>query len=172
MTERVLVAGIGNIFCTDDGFGPAVVARLRERAGPATTGSELRIVDYGIRGMHLAYDLLDPPDVLILIDAVPDRGAPGQISVLRIEPEHLPAGAVDGGQLDAHGMDPATLLSNLVSLGGQLPPTTLLVGCQVSDVGEGIGLTLAVAASVDQAADIVQRVLDGQGRQAGLSEVV
>jgi hydrogenase maturation protease len=151
VAPQILVAGIGNIFCTDDGFGPAVVAQLLN-AVPAdqSAGSarHVRVADYGIRGMHLAYDLLDPPDVLILIDAIPDRGEPGQISVLQIEPDHVPAGAADGGQLDAHGMDPATLLGNLVSLGGHLPETTLLVGCQVSSIGEGIGLTPQVSAAV------------------------
>ena len=158
MTERVLVAGIGNIFCTDDGFGPAVVARLLERARPDHANGTVQLVDYGIRGMHLAYDLLDPPGVLILIDALPDRGSPGQVSVLQIEPEHVPPGAGDGGQLDAHGMDPATLLGNLVSLGGRLPEVTVLVGCQAGTVDEGMGLSPAVAAAVDEAADAGQAV--------------
>jgi hydrogenase maturation protease len=167
MTRRVLLAGIGNIFCTDDGFGSAVIARLLERAPDGVVSGDVRVVDYGIRGMHLAYDLLDPPDVLILIDALPNRGYPGQVSVLRIEPNDLPASAGEGGQLDAHGMDPLTLLSNLVSLGGHLPEVTLLVGCQVADTGEGMRLTTQVAAAVDQAAGVVEQLLKHELIAAG-----
>ena len=67
-----------------------------------------------------------------------------------------------GGQVDAHGMDPATVLANLAALGGRLPPSTLLVGCRVAETGEGMGLTPLVEAAVDEAVRAVQRlVTDG-----------
>ena len=72
--DGVLVAGIGNIFLSDDGFGPAVVRRLLHEGLPSVA----RAVDYGIRGMHLAYDLLEPWDLVVLVDALPDRGSPGR----------------------------------------------------------------------------------------------
>jgi hydrogenase maturation protease len=140
---RVLVAGIGNVFHSDDGFGCQVAWRL---AGlPWVPG--VRVVDYGIRGMHLAYDLLDAWDALILVDALPDRGAVGRVTVLRIG-----AGDVAGApRLDAHGMDPAGVLATLAALGGTLPLHTLLVGCQVAETGDGLGLTPPVAAAADEA---------------------
>ena len=48
--SRVLVAAIGNIFRGDDGFGPAVAARLA--ALPLPDG--VRVWDVGVRGVHLA----------------------------------------------------------------------------------------------------------------------
>jgi hydrogenase maturation protease len=144
---RVLVAGIGNVFATDDGFGPEVAHRLSERDWP----DGVRVLDYGIRGMHLAYDLLEPWDVLLLVDAVPDRGAVGTVAVLEIGTEHVGAAA----RLDAHAMDPATVLATLAALGGHLPPRTLLVGCQVADTREGMGLSAPVAAAVDDAVGVV-----------------
>jgi len=149
---RVLVAGIGNLFLGDDGFGPAVVRRLAEQGGlPA----EVRVVDYGIRGLHLAYDLLDPWDGLIVVDALPERGDPSRIVVLELGPQSVPA----GGQVDAHSMDPATVLASLAALGGELPARTVLVGCQVSDVDERIGLTPAVDEAVDEAVRTVHGLL-------------
>jgi hydrogenase maturation protease len=148
---RVLVAGIGNVFRTDDGFGPEVARRLA--ALPCPDG--VRVVDYGIRGMHLAYDLLDPWDALVLVDALPDRGNPGDVVVLEIGDEHLGVGA----RVDAHGMDPATVLATLAALGGRRPPRTLLVGCRVADTGDGMGLTPAVDAAVDAAVGTVRTVL-------------
>jgi len=148
---RVLVAGIGNVFRSDDGFGTEVARRLAGRAWPAG----VRVVDYGIRVVHLAYDLLDPWDALVLVDAVPDRGAVGRLDVLEIGPADVPSGAA----VDAHGMDPATVLATLSALGGHLPPRTLLVGCQVSDIRDGMGLSAPVAAAVDAAVDTVSELL-------------
>lgn len=155
MSTRVLVAGIGNIFFGDDGFGPEVVRRMmfrREDAAPLPDG--VRLVDYGIRGMHLAYDLLDGVDMLILVDALPGDGEPGTISVLEVGPEDL-----GEGEFDAHGMNPVAVLASLGTLGGTLPPT-YVVGCVPADIEEGMGLSAKVAAVVDEAADTVRALLD------------
>ena len=152
MTARVLVAGIGNIFRTDDGFGSELARRLAE---PPGLPEGVRVVDYGIRGMHLAYDLLDGPDLLVLLDALPGSGAPGEVVLLRIGPDDVPAGAA----VDAHAMDPATVLAALHSLGGRLPARTFLVGCRAGDVGEGMGLTPPVAAALEAAAGEVRALL-------------
>lgn len=142
----VLVAGVGNIFLHDDGFGPEVARRL---AGDRTVPG-IQAVDYGIRGMHLAYDLLSGVDLLVLVDTVPpdspDAAAPGSIRVLRVRREDLDGTAA----LDPHGMDPVAVLGRLRSLGGELP-ATYVVGCVPADMSEGIGLSAAVAAAVPQA---------------------
>jgi hydrogenase maturation protease len=149
VTARVLVAGIGNIFLGDDGFGSEVARRLAGQ--PLADG--VRVVDYGIRGMHLAYDLLDGYEALVLVDTVPGDGQPGDITVLEVGPDDL-----GSGQFDAHGMDPVAVLGSLDSLGGTLP-RTLVVGCQPSNVDERIGLTPPVSAAVDTAVGTVNRIL-------------
>jgi hydrogenase maturation protease len=157
----VLVAGMGNMFLRDDGFGPEVARRLAsdERLPPG-----VEVVDYGIRGMHLAYDLLAGVDVLVLVDAVPpDRGtgraasgpsAPGSVQVLRIRKEDLDSGA----SLDPHGMDPAAVLGKLRTLGGEVPET-YVVGCVPADVTEGIGLSPPVTAALPGAIAAVVNLL-------------
>lgn len=149
--QRVLVAGVGNIFLTDDGFGCEVARRLEGTDLPAG----VRVADYGIGGIHLAYDLLDEYALLILLDTVGDVGAggqPGDVAVIEVDPD-------DGHpQLDAHSMDPATVFASLRTLGGS-PPRTLLVGCKPADVGEGMGLSPAVADAVDVAIAAVRDLL-------------
>jgi hydrogenase maturation protease len=152
MIANVLVAGIGNVFLTDDGFGGEVVRRLREKPLP----DGVKVIDYGIRGMHLAYDLLDGYDALVLVDAIPGDGAPGELSVLAVTADDLGT-----GDFDAHGMAPAAVLASLGKLGGSLPPT-YIVGCQPADVSEGMGLTDPVAAAVGRAVDLVHDVLSAQ----------
>jgi hydrogenase maturation protease len=147
MNERVLVAGIGNIFLGDDGFGPEVVRHLA--AGPPLP-DQVRLVDYGIRGMHLAYDLLAGYDALVLVDAVPGDGEPGSLVRLQITAEDL-----GGGEFDAHGMEPAAVLSVLPTLGGELPPT-YLVGCRPASLDEQMGLSQLVRDAVPMAADAVR----------------
>ncbi len=149
MSNGVLIAGIGNLFLTDDGFGSEVARRLASSPLPAG----VKVVDYGIRGMHLAYDLLDGYDALIVVDALPGKGQAGDLSVLEVGPDDL-----GEGDFDAHGMAPVAVLASLGQMGGSLPPTWI-VGCQPDDVGEGIGLTPAVAASVEGAVSLVQELL-------------
>jgi hydrogenase maturation protease len=150
--QRILVAGIGNLFLTDDGFGSEVARRLT--GVPLPEG--VKVVDYGIRGMHLAYDLLDGYDALVVIDAVGGNGSPGDLSVLEVGPDDL-----GQGELDAHGMAPVAVLASIGKLGGSLPPT-YVVGCQPADVGEGIGLSPTVAAAVEPAVGLVLEVLADQ----------
>ena len=150
MTERVLLAGIGNLFCGDDGFGPEVVRRLAASGG---LPDHVRAVDYGIRGMHLAYDLLDGYDALVIVDALPGEGDPGTVTVLEV-------GEVDlgVGDFDPHGMAPVAVLASLRDLGGKLPPT-YVVGCRPADVEERIGLTDEVEAAIPAAMETVQTLL-------------
>ena len=148
----ILVAGIGNIFFCDDGFGPEVVRRLAAEPG-AGTDPRVRLVDYGIRGMHLAYDLLDHDGPLVIVDAVPGPGEPGTIRVLEVGP-----GDLSGGEFDAHGMNPVAVLANLEVLGGTLPPT-YVVGCVPASVEDGMGLSAPVAAAVDEGVAAVRALL-------------
>jgi hydrogenase maturation protease len=152
MAARVLVAGIGNIFLSDDGFGPEVVRRF---AAVRPDTEDVRVVDYGIRGMHLAYDLLDGYDALVIVDAVPSGdGRPGALTLLSVGPDDL-----GEAELDAHGMNPVAVLGSLGSLGGSLPPTYVL-GCCPESLDEAMGLTETVAAAVDEAVAATARVVD------------
>ena len=161
---QVLVAGVGNIFRRDDGFGPAVVGAMAARALP----DRARVVDYGIRGMHLAYDLLEDVDVLVLVDAVPgalelagsdEPPLPGTVLIARISRDDL-----GSGEFDAHGMSPVAVLSSLDLLGGT-QPVTYLVGCVPAELGDGIGLSDLVAAAIEPAAraavSLIERIVAG-----------
>jgi hydrogenase maturation protease len=150
MSSRVLVAGVGNLFLGDDGFGPEVVRRLGQTALPPG----VRAVDYGIRGMHLAYDLLDGYDALIIVDAVPAKEQPGTVTVLEVG-----EGAFGREDFDPHGMNPVAVLASLEHLGGTLPPT-YVVGCAAADLADGIGLSEPVAAAVPEAVALVRALLE------------
>jgi hydrogenase maturation protease len=155
---RVLVAGVGNVFLGDDGFGPAVVARL---AGQPLPGG-VRAVDYGIRGVHLTYDLLDPWDALVLVDALPGGGPPGELRLLAVTEADLAAAPSP----DAHALHPLAVLAALPALGGRLP-RTLVVGCTPASVEEGMGLSAPVQAAVAPAADRVRALVAGLAVPAG-----
>ncbi|MGI8948349.1 MAG: hydrogenase maturation protease [Ornithinimicrobium sp.] len=150
MSPRVLVAGIGNLFMGDDGFGPEVVRRL---AGQASLPEGVRVVDYGTRGMHLAYDLLDGYDALVLVDTLPGSGEPGDVTVLHVGAEDL-----GSGDFDPHGMAPAAVLASLDRLGGTLPPT-YVVGAQPLSLEERMELSTPIEAAVPEGADVVLRLL-------------
>jgi hydrogenase maturation protease len=133
--RRVLIACIGNIFLGDDGFGIEVAQRLQSRRYP----EGVQVVDFGIRGLELAYALLDDYDTLVLVDAVPRGGPPGTLYLIEpdlsgIDPE---TGAAAGRiALDAHSMDPVKVLAFARALGAR-PIRTLLVGCEPATPGGG-----------------------------------
>lgn len=150
---RVLVAGIGNIFLGDDGFGPEVARRLAGQPVP----DQVKVADFGIRGVHLAYELLDDYGTVVLIDAVSRGDPPGTVSV--IEPSTDPADG-DGvlEAMDAHGMNPEAVLAMVGDLGGHLN-RVLVVGCEAAQVEDGIGLSGAVARAVPVAVGVVQELI-------------
>jgi len=158
MAEGILVAGIGNIFQNDDGFG-SEVARLLLAGPPPPDG--VKIVDYGIRGVHLAYELLDGYDVAILVDATSQGGEPGTIYVIEpdVDAVESETGLAEAGIVDAHGMDPASVLALLRSLGGRIG-RLLVVGCEPADVDDGIGLSEPVAAALGEACRVVRQLID------------
>jgi len=164
----VLVAGVGNIFLGDDGFGVEVARRL----AAVDLGPDVEVADFGIRGVHLAYELLDGYDFVILVDASPRGGEPGTLYV--IEPEEPDAPDPDEvPPLDAHGMDPGAVLSLLGVLGGHVD-RLLVVGCEPAVADEGMSLSPAVEAAVDPAVALVQDLINehrvpslGGGRKQG-----
>ena len=155
--KRVLIAGIGNVFLGDDGFGVEVVKRLSGRELPE--GVEVK--DFGIRGMDLVYALQDDYDTVVFVDATPRGEEPG--TVYLIEPE-----IEDDGQvvLDTHGMDPVKVIKFARALGAR-PNRTLVVGCEPQMVLSGedydemlMELSEPVQAAVEEAVMLVESLLE------------
>jgi len=161
------------MFRSDDGFGCEVARQLALRALP----EGVRVVDYGIRGLHLAYDLLDGWEALIIVDTVPAAGDPGAVQVVRVDPDDVagrgfdarggdPDG-LDGSGFDTHGMDPASMLASLKPMGGRLP-ATIVVGCEPLSLDDGMGLSAPVAAAVGTAVDRVLGLVREVGSDAAV----
>jgi hydrogenase maturation protease len=146
---NVLVAGIGNVFLGDDGFGVEVIKHIAPDSVPAGT----TIADFGIRGVHLAYELLDGYDVLVLVDAMQLNEPPGTVAIF--EPD---VDAIDPAGVDAHSMSPAVVLGLLAGMGGRVP-RVVVVGCQPLTLAEGMNLSEPVSAAVMPAVETIRRVL-------------
>jgi len=162
VSPRVLVAGVGNVFFGDDGFGVEVARRLSARPQP----DGVQVADFGIRGLDLAYALLDGYDAVVLVDAVPRGGAPGTLYVL--EPV-LPASAPPA-LTDTHDLAPANVLSIVRTMGDRLP-VLRIVGCEPgSDAGEQdmtMGLSEPVTAVIDEAVALVESLVGELREEAG-----
>jgi hydrogenase maturation protease len=151
---RVLVAGVGNVFLGDDGWGVALAGRLADR--PLPHGVE--VVDYGIRGMDLAYALGDGWDAVVLLDATPRGQAPGTLYVIEAD--------TSGDELgvDAHGMDPVKVLALARTLGRPLP-SVYVVGVEPltrmsADADEVVAeLSAPVSGALDEGARLVEQLL-------------
>lgn len=159
---RILIAGIGNIFLGDDGFGVEVAKRLATLEFPAS----VRVVDFGIRGFDLAYALQDGYETTILVDAYPHGQRPGTVSL--VEPDLSKLDEPGQSVVETHGMNPLNVLRMAATMNGGLRKV-LLVGCEPATFGgeEGqMGLSEPVEAAIDEAvklvAAVVDRILQGQ----------
>ena len=153
----ILIAGVGNIFLGDDAFGVEVVQRLARRPLP----EQVRVVDFGIRGLDLTYALLDGYDTVVLVDATPRGGPPGTLYVL--EPDAGgPAGDGTGPLIEMHNLDPVKVLRLAETMGGRVG-RLLVVGCEPkanSDFEEMQGgMSAPVRAAVDEAVRLIEALV-------------
>lgn len=146
---RTLIAGVGNVVFGDDGFGVEVVRRLADVSLPPG----VEVADFGIRGVHLAYQLLEGYDTLILVDAVQREAPPGTVLVIEPDTREL------GHDLDAHGFDPTTVLELARTLGSALP-RVVLVGCVPAVLDDGPGLSPVVERAVEEAVRLIPRFVE------------
>jgi len=149
---KILVAGVGNIFLGDDGFGVEVARRLTESELP----EGVEVGDFGIRGIHLAYEL-SAYDITILVDASPRGGSPGTLYALELE-EGEPQTVID-----AHGMTPDAVLDLVGVVGGEAG-RVLLVGCEPADVSPGMELSPAVTEAIEPAVRLVRELIEEELR--------
>jgi hydrogenase maturation protease len=148
----VLVAGIGNIFLGDDGFGVEVARRLLQRTLPP----DVRVLDVGVRSLHLAYELLDRRyDLTVFVDAISRGGLPG--TIYAIEPDDV---APERALVDPHSVRPEHVLANLRALGGTVG-RVVIVGCEPENLEEGIGPSDTVASVLTEAERLVLEIVAG-----------
>lgn len=152
MSDRILVAGIGNIFLGDDAFGVEVVRRL---AG-ARLPQGVSVIDFGIRAYDLAFELMKAWDLTILVDALPNGGKPGTLYIL--EPESPKP--TDQSAFDAHSLNPVAVLQLVERWGGKLG-RLLVVGCEPASVEANADGKMGLSAPVEAALDEAVRIIEG-----------
>ena len=149
--KRILIAGVGNAWLRDDGFGGEVAKRLSERELPP----EAAVFDFGTGGLDLAYELMRGYDALVLLDVSRQGGEPGTLYVMEASEEDVEAGIEDGQVLNPHGMDPQTVLRFVKTLGAW-PGRVVVVACEPGAVEElGFGLTDEVRGALERAVELV-----------------
>jgi hydrogenase maturation protease len=153
-TPQVLIAGIGNTWLHDDGFGSEVVRVLRERGAPP---DGVHLADFGTSGLDLAYEVMRGYDGLILVDASRQGEVPGTLYIMEPTPADVDGSIEDGQMLDPHGMDPLNVLRFVKYVGGW-PGRVVVIACEPEDVTDvGFGLSERVAAAIQRAADVVMQ---------------
>ncbi len=147
---RVLVAGVGNVLLGDDGFGVVVANRLL--AAPLPPG--VSVMEFGVRALHLAFELMNPYELVVLVDAMARGAAPGTVFVIEPSLDELD----DGLLPDAHGLHPAAVLRMARALGARTDHIRI-VGCQPAKLEEHIGLSAPVQMAVEESVRIVHDLL-------------
>jgi hydrogenase maturation protease len=149
---RILVAGVGNTFLGDDGFGVEVARRLALEP----LGDDVQIADFGVRGVHLAYELLDGRyDAAILVDVMSRGGRPGTLYAMTHDPA---IGSYALGDAHAQAMTPNAVLAWVRRVGVPVARVVVL-GCEPMSISESIGLSAPVAASIDDAMEMIRELV-------------
>lgn len=149
--NSILVAGIGNAWLRDDGFGGAVARRLEQRELP----DAVAVMDAGTGGLDLAYEVMRGFDALVLLDVSRQGGEPGTLYVMDVEEDSIEAQIEDGDTINPHAMDPQTVLRFVKSIGAW-PGKVIVIACEPANVEEmGWGLSEQVESAVERAADVV-----------------
>jgi hydrogenase maturation protease len=154
--RSILVAGVGNAWLRDDGFGGEVARRLSERDLPAGVS----VMDAGTGGLDLAYEVMRGYDALVILDVSRQGGDPGTLYVMEPDEDSVHAGIEDGEVINPHAMDPQTVLRFVKSIGAW-PGKVVVIACEPADVEEmGWGLSDEVALAVDAAVDLVVETVE------------
>jgi hydrogenase maturation protease len=154
--KRILVAGIGNAWLRDDGFGSEVVKRLETRRLPEGAV----VLDFGTGGLDLAYEVMRGYDALVLVDVSRQGGEPGTLYVMEALEQEVEAGIEDGQVINPHAMDPQTVL-RFVKTVGAWPGKVVVVACEPAQVEEmGLGLSAEVERAVDGALELLVETID------------
>jgi hydrogenase maturation protease len=148
---KILVAGVGNDWLRDDGFGGEVSRRLSARDLP----HGVAVMDSGTGGLDLAYEVMRGWDALVIVDVSRQGGEPGTLYVMEPDEQSVDGQIEDGQTINPHGMDPQTVLRFIRSVGAW-PGRVIIVACEPADVDDmGFGLTEQVAGAVDRAVELV-----------------
>jgi hydrogenase maturation protease len=148
---RILVAGVGNAWLRDDGFGGEVARRLEALELPAGVA----VMDAGTGGLDLAYEVMRGYDALVIVDVSRQGGEPGTLYVMEADEAEFGGAIEDGETINPHGMDPQTVLRFVKSIGAW-PGKVVVVACEPADVTElGFGLSEQVQDAVGRAVDLV-----------------
>lgn len=154
--KQILVAGVGNVFLQDDGFGTEVARRLEARGVP----SGVTVLDFGTGGLKLAYEVMRGYDALVLVDISRQGGEPGTLYVMEPGPESVDGGLQEGDAINPHGMDPRTVLRFVKAVGGW-PGKVVVIACEPAAIEDmGIGLSAPVTAVLDGAVELVLKTLE------------
>jgi hydrogenase maturation protease len=151
--KKILIAGIGNIFYGDDGFGCEVIRELSRKNFP----DAVTVADFGIRSYDLAYALTIDYDAIILVDAVPRGEKAGTIFL--IEPDVNRLGELEANAVDPHSMNPVAVLQMAQSL-GEISGQLFLVGCEPAVLeSDEIGLSAEVSAAIPHAIEMIESLV-------------
>ena len=149
---RLLVLGLGNVLCSDDGLGVVAVETLRRRY---RIPENVEVLDGGTLGLALLSHM-EGFDNVILVDAIRDEGEPG--SLVRLEGDQVAPAVRE--RLSVHQVGVADLLDALRLL-DSYPKRLLLLGLVPQTISLNLGRSEAVERNIPS---LVENVVEEAGR--------
>jgi len=147
---NVLVAGFGNIFLSDDGFGCEAVRQLQA----TDLGPHVTVRDFGTGGLHLALEMVAGYDLVVIVDALARDAPPGTIFAIDCTEE-----AIVAQQADAHAMTVGAVLglyNQMREQSGARAARVIVAGCVPQALDEGMELSEPVRAALPSCVNLVR----------------
>ena len=149
--QRITILGVGNILLSDEGVGVRVVEYLDRNYDFA---DNVQLVDGGVLGVRLM-GVVSDCDVLIVVDAVQNQGAPG--TLYRLEGDQIPRRVL--AKQSMHQLDLPEVLALCEAI--DVFPEVIVLGIEPRDIATmDVALTPDIEARLDQLADMVLGELD------------
>jgi len=151
---HIMILGVGNLLCRDEGVGIRVVEALQERY---SFPDHVTVKDGGTLGIHLL-GTISHVDYLIVLDVIRNGGRPG--TLYRIAGKEIPKRIYAKNSLhDVDLLEALTLCQALDNV-----PETVILGVEPVDIESlSIELTPLIQGKVDSLIDKVLEELESLG---------
>ena len=153
---KIVIVGIGNILCRDEGVGIHVVEELKKRDLP----DYVELYDGGTGGLDVL-EILERFDKAIIVDAVRGGKEPGEIYHVRLDEIDTKDG--ESEMVSLHELD-LIAAKKIGEKAYTLPKDIILIGIEPESVELGMNLTVTIREAIPI---VIQHILETIDQELG-----
>ena len=150
--QKIVIVGIGNILCRDEGVGVHVIEELKNHSLP----DYVEVYDCGTGGLDIL-EFLEGSDKAIIVDAVRGGMEPGEIYHVRLDEVDAKDGKMK--MVSLHELD----LIRAIKIGKRaynVPENIIVIGIEPKSVELGVDLTAEVMEAIPRVIQDILKIIE------------